>query len=308
MKKYKVIANPTAGHGTALRAIPILETLLKKHQLDYEIVRTERPGHAIELAREAAVAGFDVVVSAGGDGTANEVINGLMEAKQLGHSSSVLGVIGIGRGNDFSHAVGIPHDLEQACQVLVADHRRAIDIGRVIGGIYPQGRFFGNVVGVGFDAIATIEVMKLPRWGGFLSFLLAVLRTIFLYSKGPTIEIKYDGKTITQPCLLVSVMNGQRLGGGFWLAPNSKPDDGLFDLCIAHEVSQLRVFRLILYFLKGTQATQPEITMDQATHISITAQKGSLPAETDGEIICIDGQHLEVELLPKHLEVVCQAS
>jgi diacylglycerol kinase (ATP) len=306
MRKYKVIANPTAGSGAGERAIPQIERLLAKYSLDFDMVRTQRPWHAAELAREAAMAGWDVIVAAGGDGTANEVINGLREARQAGQHSPALGVLCIGRGNDFAHGVGVPYDLEHGCQVLVEDHRRMIDVGRVAGGRYPQGRYFGNCVGVGFDAIGTIEVAKLPRLGGFLSYFIAVLKTIFLYYKAPLTTIEYDGQTLTQPSLMVSIMNGRRLGGGFIMAPDGEPDDGLFDLCIAHEVSRARMFSLIPHFLRGTQATQEPIKTGRAAHISITSVEGSLPAQTDGEILCTDGRHLEIELLSRQIEVVCQ--
>ncbi|MFB0537561.1 MAG: diacylglycerol kinase family protein [Anaerolineae bacterium] len=305
MKKYKIIANPAAGRGAGERTIPQIERLLTKYSLDFDMVCTKRPWHAAELAREAVIAGCDVIVAVGGDGTANEVLNGLMGAKQAGKHSFAMGVLSVGRGNDFAHGIGVPHDLEHACQVLVEDHRRMIDVGQVVGGMYPQGRYFGNCVGVGFDAIGTIEAAKLPRLGGFLSYFVAVLKTIFLYYKAPLTTVEYDGQTLTQPSLMISIMNGRRLGGGFKMAPDAEPDDGLFDLCIAREVSRARMFSLIPYFLRGTQATQEEITIGQAARIWITAVEGSLPAQTDGEILCIDGQHLEIELLPRQIEVVC---
>ncbi len=306
MKQHKIIANLATARGAGARAVPQIERLLTKHGLDFDIVCTERPWHAAELAKEAAVAGCDVIVSAGGDGTSNEVINGLMEAKQAGKHSFAMGVLSLGRGNDFAHGIGVPYDLEHACRVLAEDHRRVIDIGRVAGGLYPQGRYFGNCVGVGFDAIGTIEAAKLPRLGGFLSFFIAVLKTIFVYYKAPISTVTYDGHTLTQPSLMISIMNGRRLGGGFWMAPDAEPDDGLFDLCIVHEVSRARIFRLIAHFLRGTQATQEPVTTGQAAQISITAVEGALPAQTDGEILCIDGQHLEIELLPRQIEVICQ--
>ncbi len=305
MKKIKIIVNPVAGSGSGERAIPRIEQLLQEGQVGFDLVRSEHPGHGIGLTREAVAQGYDIVVAAGGDGTSNEVINGLMEAKLSGKKLPALGVLSVGRGNDFAHGVNIPHELENACQILKENHRRVIDIGRVAGGKYPEGRYFGNCVGVGFDAVTTIEVSKMPRFGGFLSFFIAVLKTIFLYYKGPLISIEYDGQTLRQRCLMISVMNGQRLGGGFWMAPNAKPDDGLFDLCIARETSRRRIFSLIPYFMKGTQGTQEEITMGQASRMAITAVEGVLPAQTDGEILCVDGNHLEIELLPRQLEVVC---
>jgi YegS/Rv2252/BmrU family lipid kinase len=306
MARYLVILNPAAGSGAGKRSIPRIERLLGAHGLDFDLVRTAHPGHAIDLTRDAAAAGYDVVVAAGGDGTVNEVINGLMALKLAGSVPPALGVLCVGRGNDFAVIGGVSQDLEQACQVLIDDRRRVIDIGRVVGGRFPEGRYFGNCVGVGFDAIGTIEVAKLPRLGGFLSYLIAVLKTIFLYYRAPVAKIAYDGRTLTQPSLLISIMNGRRLGGGFHLAPDAEPDDGLFDLCIAHEVSRPRMFALLPHFLRGTQATQPEIATDRASRISIISLGGPLPAQTDGEILCVDGHHLEVELLPRQLELVCR--
>jgi diacylglycerol kinase (ATP) len=303
-KRYRIIANPIAGSGSGRRAIPRIERLLTEHGLDFDIVRTERPWHAAELAQESAVAGYDVIVAAGGDGTSNEVINGLMAAMQTGEGSAAMGVLGVGRGSDFANAVGVPSDLESACRILAEDRRRMIDVGRVYGGKYPQGRYFGNCVGVGFDAIGTIEAAKLPRLGGFLSYLVAVLKTIFLYYDAPLVTIEYDGQTLTQPSLMVSVMNGRRLGGGFIMAPDAEPDDGLFDLCIAHAVSRARVFTLIPHFFRGTQATQEPIKTGRGARVSITSIEGPLPAQTDGEILCIDGQRLDIELLPLQLEMV----
>jgi YegS/Rv2252/BmrU family lipid kinase len=304
MTKYRIIANPVAGHGNGAKAIPIIEESLTAHKLDYSLVRTERVGHAIELARAAALEGMDVVVASGGDGTVNEVINGLMAARAEGKTAA-LGVLPAGRGNDFSYCKGIPEDIESACKVLLSDQRRKVDIGLIRGGKLKGKRYFGNVLGVGFDAITTIEVSKMPRWGGFLSFLVAVIKTIFLYYKGPTVKVDYDDKSLTLPTLLVAVMNGRRLGDGFYMAPEGKADDGKFDLVIAREVTRRRIFTLIPHFMKGTQATQPEITSVQAAKVTITAQKGVLPAETDGEILCTDGDWLQVEILPRAIDLVC---
>ena len=304
-RKCRIIANPTAGSGSGERAIPRIERLLAEYGLDYDLVRTEHPWHAVELTRESALAGYDVIVAAGGDGTSNEVLNGLMQVKESGKRPPAMGVLGVGRGNDFGGSMGVPSDLDAACRVLAENHRRVIDVGRVVGGIYPEGRYFGNCVGVGFDAIGTIEAAKLPRLGGFLSFFIAILKTIFLYYQAPLTTVEYDGRTLTQPSLMISIMNGRRLGGAFLMAPHSQPDDGLFDLCIAHEVSRASMFALIPHFLRGTQATQEAITTGRAAHVSITALEGTLPAQTDGEILCIDGQHLEIELLPRQLEIVC---
>jgi diacylglycerol kinase (ATP) len=304
MTKYKIIANPNAGHGKGAHAIPEIERELTRLGLDFDLVRTERVGHGIELARAAALAGYDVIVAAGGDGTVNEVLNGLMEARLASENRPAMGILCSGRGNDFAPCINIPEDLPAAFQVLKDDHRRIIDIGCVQGGKFPQGRYFANNVGVGFDAIGTIEVAKLPEWG-MLSFLIAILKTIFLYYKGPTVRLDYDDQTLTTSTLMLLTMNGKRMGTGFKMAPYSKPDDGLFDLVIVRQVSRLRIFGLIPHFMKGTQGSQPEVRTLRASRVAITALEGALPAQSDGEIICVDGSRLDIELLSHQIEVVC---
>lgn len=304
MTTFFIIANPVAGSGAGAKAIPEVEEILGRQKADFQLVQTQQPWHGAELARSAAP-DFDIVAALGGDGTVNEVINGLVSAKLEDSASAILGVLGAGRGNDFADAIDIPDDLEQACDILLQGQTRRIDIGRVVGGEVPEGRFFGNCVGVGFDAIATIEVKKLPRLGGFFSFLIAVLRTIILYNQAPISTVTYDGKEITQSSLMISIMNGRRLGGGFIMAPDSNPDDGLFDLCIAQQVTRRRVLTLLPHFLRGDQHTQKEIVTGKASSITITTDDGVLPAQTDGEIISESGKRLEIKLIPRELEIIC---
>ena len=306
MTQYRIIVNPVSGRGAGERAVPLVEQMLRGHSLDFDLVRTERPWHAAELAQQACADGYEVLVAVGGDGTANEVLNGLMLAKQAGVKDNVaMGVLSVGRGNDFAFGAGVPHDLSAGCRALAQGHRRAIDVGRVVGGLYPQGRYFGNGVGIGFDAVVGFEALKMKRLTGFPSYIVAALKTIFLYYRAPRVRIEYDGQTLTQSSLLVSVMNGRRMGGGFMMGPNARPDDGLFDLCIARQVSRARIFTLIPRFMNGTQSTHPAITTAQAQRVIVTALEGSLPAHADGETLCVEGRELAMELLPRQVEIMC---
>jgi diacylglycerol kinase (ATP) len=291
----RVIANPTSGRGAGQQSIPLIESQLKALSLDFDIVCTERPWHAAELAKLAALEGIPVVAGAGGDGTINEVINGLMLARQQGAYSTALGVLPVGRGNDFAFSMGLPAELEAACACLAQNRRRKIDIGLVIGGDYPQGRYFGNGIGVGFDAVVGFVALKMTHLSGFPSYIAAALQTIFLYYKAPRLRLQTDDQTFEQRYLMVSVMNGRRLGGGFMMAPDSASDDGLFDLCLG----------LIPYFMQGSQATQPEIQTLRSRKISVTALEGVLPVHADGETVCVEGKELTVELLPRQIDLVC---
>jgi YegS/Rv2252/BmrU family lipid kinase len=304
MTRYRVILNPVANRGRGRQAIPEIEARLRDHGLDFDLLCTDHPWHAASLAQEAVAAGVEVVVAAGGDGTANEVLNGLMRARETGWEPSAMGALCIGRGNDFAYGVGIPSDLAAGCQVLAQGNRRWIDVGRVTGGLYPQGRYFGNGIGIGFDAVVGFEAAKMTRLSGFPSYLVAVLKTVFLYYQAPLVEIEIKGQRFSLAALMISVMNGQRMGGGFLMAPEGLPDDGLFDLCIARQVSRPRIFGLIPHFLRGTQASQESIRTGQGQQVLVTALEGVLPAHADGETLCVDGKRLELELLPRQIEVI----
>ena len=303
--KYLLIINPVSGHGYGDQVAPVLQTLFKEFGLDYQLAVTEYPWHAAELAERAARQGFDVVVCASGDGTINEAINGLMLARAQGLQHTALGIISIGTGNDLAASLGLPVDFREAVQILKTDARRWIDIGFAQGEDIPEGRYFGNCVGIGFDAAGTILARKITYVNGWLAYLIAAVQTILsYYASAPTLQIKMDGETVTQKSLMVSIMNGRRIGGGFWTAPGSKADDGLFDLCIARTASRLRMFSFLPHFIKGTQATQPEIRMAQSKNVEIKALSGTFPIQMDGEIICEAGHELEIEILSKQLEVI----
>jgi len=308
MIRYKIIVNPVSGWGLGERSVSQIEELFGHLGLEYDLARTERPWHAAHLALQAAADGYDVVVAVGGDGTANEVLNGLMMAKETSGKTCAMGMLSVGRGNDFAFGVGVPKDLEKACQTLAQGHRRLIDVGRVFGGDYPNGRFFGNGVGIGFDAVVGFEAAKMIHIRGLLSYLVAAIKTIYLYYQAPLVQIEYDQKTIQLATLMISVMNGRRMGGGFMMAPRANPGDGLLDVCIATQVSRSRIFGLIPHFLRGTQASQPEIMNLQASRLRVNALQGNLPVHADGETICTAGQQLTIELLASQIEMISQTA
>lgn len=307
MKRYCIIVNPTAGKGAAKKALLEIENNLEKLGIDYDIKITEYPGHAILLAQEAGKNGYDTVVAVGGDGTANEVINGLMEAMNGSQLTANLAVLPVGRGNDFSYGMGIPQDLESACKLLVEGKTRKIDVGLVKGGDYPEGRYFGNGIGIGFDTVVGFEAAKLPSFiSGIPGYLIAALKTIFLFFDEPTLRLEIDGEVLEQPCLLVSLMNGRRMGGSFMFAPDSAPDDGVLDLCIAGKLTRLQVLGLFPKVMAGTQSEHPAIKMPSGKMIKIEAVSGTLPVHADGETICTAGQALDVQVLHKQLNLLTE--
>jgi diacylglycerol kinase (ATP) len=301
--KIKYILNPTAGQGSGRQVFPALEKNIQMMPGSSEIVSTQYAGHAVELAYKAVLDGYDGVIAVGGDGTSNEVLNGLMQAYLEGHRNTRMGIIGVGRGNDFAYAFGIPPGLHEGLEVISKGNSIPIDVGRITGGDYPQGRYFGNGVGIGFDAVVGFEAMKLSHLHGFLNYAVAAIRTIFLFFNAPSVEVEYDGKKFTQPALMISIMNGTRMGGGFKMAPESLTNDGMLDICVAGQMSRLGILMMIPRFMKGTQVSRPEIKMLRAEKIQIVAQQGSLPAHADGETICKEGKELTVEVIKQPLAI-----
>ncbi len=302
--RIKFIVNPVAGQGAGKLAFDKIDHLARQSAMSYEIVTTGHPGHAIELASIAARDGWDAIVAVGGDGTANEVLNGIMRANKEGHTGSHMGIISIGRGNDFAFGAGIPAGLEAGFQAIKQNQVKPIDVGFVVGGDYPQGRFFGNGVGIGFDAVVGFEAAKLTRYHGFLNYIIAALRTIFLYFNAPMVQIDYGDVSLKQPALMVSVMNGRRMGGGFMMAPRANTDDGLLDLCIAGQLSRVGILRLIPQFMKGTQSGHPQVKTGTAPSVHVTALSGSLPAHADGETLCKEGKELRILLIKQPIMII----
>jgi diacylglycerol kinase (ATP) len=302
--KYLVIVNPISGRGYAEKVIPDIEAGMRELGLDFDLVRTERPWHAAEIAEQAVRDGYHVIVTASGDGTANEAINGMMRARAAGFNNTAFSILPVGTGNDMAYGLGMRGTLAENIGTLARNHRKRIDIGFVKGGDYPNGRYFANGVGIGFDAAVGFVAVKI-RWArGLLAYLIAVIQTVFIYYKSPTVEIAYNDVSFTQPSLMISIMNGQRMGGGFYMAPHGDPGDAHFDLCIASEASRLRIFGLVPYFLKGTQISQPEITNGRTDRIVVKAIKGTLPAHCDGETLCESGQELSAEIIPAAIEII----
>lgn len=303
--RIKIILNPASDQGGAQKLIMKIDQIMKNLGLNFELTQTQRPWHAAEIAQKAVQDGYHIVVAAGGDGTANEVLNGLMNEKKRTGKTSILGLLPIGRGNDFAFGLNIPQELHSACSLLAQSELHSIDIGYVQGGLYPDGRFFGNGVGIGFDAVVGFEAQKMTHLHGFLSYMVAALKTIFLFDHGPQMMIEYDNEKILQPTLMVSIMNGRRMGGGFMMAPTGQMNDGFLNLCIAKQVSRLKIFSLITRFMQGTQETHPAIFTAKSKKITVRALQSSLPAHADGETLCTDGNMLSVEVYPAQIEVIC---
>jgi diacylglycerol kinase (ATP) len=310
MPRYIVILNPAAGRGAGGEARPALEKILDQAGATYDVTVTSGCGDACRITRELRPTADQVIVAVGGDGTAHEVVNGLVLGAQdrgewaAGEPVGTLGIIPIGTGDDLAWGLGFPPvDLEAACRILLADHRRLVDLGQVTD---DRGRteIFHNHLGGGFEAAVAIESTKLRRLPGMLLYLVAVARIVPQYHHPMPITVSYGGKSSTRPMLLASTANGGRTGRTFKIAPQARPDDGLLDLVLASASSMGRIIWLLPHFMRGTHPRYPKyVTMDRISHLVVEAPAG-IPVHLDGEIYNPSATRIEVTVLPRRLEVV----
>jgi len=297
----KIILNPVAGRGYGAKVESELRQHLEAEGVDFDLVRTDGPWHAAELAEQAANDGFEIVVAAGGDGTTNEVVNGLMAASQNGLSGT-LGVIPVGSGSDFANNVGIPAGLQDACRRLASGQTRIVDVCRVT--VQDQRpRYFDNTVNVGFGGIVTVEALKVKRLRGMALYLPVVLKTVFL-AQNPRVTVEYDDQVLALPAVMICVGNGPREGGGFFCTPHAQPDDGLLDVCIVREIGRVAMLGLVPHFMKGTHVGREPVTMVRARRVTISSPD-DLVAHMDGEVLCTDAHRIACEILPQRLQVRC---
>jgi diacylglycerol kinase (ATP) len=296
-RSFFVIHNPTAGRGRAAGVWKQIQPVLDEAGVEYGVAATEAPGHAEALAERAANDGWGAIVAVGGDGTVQQAAAGLMRA--AGDGSTVpLGIIGVGSGNDFIKLLDLPQQQpEAAARRLLSARPRAVDIGRV------GSRYFTNGVGVGFDAQVAIQASRVRWLRGTALYAWALLKVLGSL-RTPRIRIVLDGdRIIDRRLTLVTVGNGACHGGAFWLCPNARPDDGLFDVCIADALSIPRLLRVIPAVMQGTHLGLPEVEIHRARQVRISSDD-PLPVHADGEILGEAVHELELELLPGRLSVL----
>lgn len=304
MPRYKIIVNPLAGRGHAGRIIPELTAHLDALDLDFDLIQTTAVGDGIHLAREAADDGYDTIVSVGGDGTTNEVVNGLM-ARANGQPVGTLAAIPAGSGNDFAVMNGMSEELAAACRTLAGGQTRLVDLGLLTmdGAVE---RYFDNNVGIGFDGLVAKETRKFRFIRGLLLYMVVVLKTILFTLQPIRVRLTCDDREMTLHPLMVVVSNGPREGGGFFVAPGARYDDGYFDVMVADKMPRLVMLGLIPRFLKGTHVDHPKIQIIRARHVVIESEE-ILHFHVDGEILREEAHRLEMRMVPGMLRMIGSA-
>jgi len=295
MSVARIIVNPYAGRWKAQAAIPDIERACQEIGLDYDLVVTEGPNHGIELAREAALAGFSPIVSAGGDGSISEVVNGLMQAADGGEAGP-LGIIPLGSADDFADMLGLGKTVEAACRVILAGHTRLVDVGCV------NGRYFDNNSAVGLEPMVTRTQMAMKRIKGTPRYVLAALRTI-LSHKPWHMRLAWDGGEYDGPVALVSVGNTRRTGGAFWMTPRAEMDDSYLDFVFAGGLGRLKLLRLLPTTFDGSHVERPEVTYLRTTRLTIECDPPT-PIQADGELFDLSATRIDYTILPGRLRVI----
>lgn len=288
------IINPIAGKGRAVQMIGAIKSRFKDFIQSYEISITEAPEHATEIANKAASGGEAVrIYSVGGDGTLNEIVNGI-----AGFPNVELGIIPCGSGNDVARYLYPVIDPLKLIRVLPASTSRTIDLGRL------NKKYFLNIASIGFDAEVVLNrryFKRFPLVSGSMSYILAVLTTL-IKCKKYNLKITLDNKKpIEKEFLLTIFANGSYYGGGMLAAPSAKMDDGIFDFYLVESLTRRRILRFFPLFMKGKHENMEEVELARGTK-AIVESNNPFPVNIDGEISL--ETLISIDLLPKHIKVL----
>lgn len=300
MKTFFVI-NPKSGRGKPAQCWPRLREIFSAAKWNFSVAFTESRGHAVTLARDAVQNGFERIVAVGGDGSVNEVVNGLLSAP---NSQARLGILPCGTGNDLARMLGLPRDTFAAAQHLAHSKKtRMIDAAEVICAVngQQQRRYFVNDANLGFAAEV---VERLERTGKFsrgtAPYFAALLRTA-LRHRNHEITLQSDGQTSTQPLTTVLICNGQSTGGGMRVAPGAVLDDGALDVIV---VGSLRPWEILWHapkIYRGTHVAISKVSVHRVQTVSVNSRE-SLSVVADGELIGKNPAHFRI--LPAALRVL----
>jgi diacylglycerol kinase (ATP) len=301
LKPVCVILNPVSGGGAGARHRAEIENELTRRGVRYDLFETRGPGAATQIARDCAKRGAETVVAAGGDGTAHEVANGILQAAP--HGSCALGLLPVGTGNDFVKVVPGTRDRALAYDTIVRGSSKRYDVGRVRWG--DQEEYFINGMGTGIDVEVVRQLRHLPALPGPLKYLLALVRALIRYQP-VAVRARFDDQQLEREIMIVAVGNGVCQGGGFYLAPEASPSDGILDVCLVERTSLSGTMRVIPKVLRGTQRGDPKVFMRTARRVRFEAMDGRpLFFHLDGELREPEGLRvLDVEVLPGALPVL----
>ena len=289
----KLIINPAAGRGKASKLSKRVISEFEKRGIDFDYEYSAKPRHAVEISRKASTE-FQKVIAVGGDGTVNEVGEGLVG------SDAIFGVIPLGSGNDFAKENGIPSKISDAVGVILSDNFHLIDVIKV------NDRVSLNTAGVGFNGIVSEVAKSVKYLKGMSVYIWSVVKTAIRYKSIP-LKISINGRLIEDNIFMVSICNSKSEGGGFIMAPDAKNDDGLFDVTIIRHTGYTKLLLNLNKALTGNLNKLKEVETIKGNSILIESES-PMPVHVDGEVISLDAHKVEASILKSSLKVIGKSS
>lgn len=304
-EKWLVVVNPNAGKGKGRKDWHMISGLLEKEGIQYERVFTERRSHAIEVTHTFIDKGFRKIIVVGGDGTMNEVVNGVFNQKNVPVSKIILGMITVGTGNDWGRMFGISTDYAKAISTLKKCTTFMQDAGIVKyhHGEKKESRYFINIAGLGFDALVVEKTNRQKdkgRKGVFLYFW--NILTNLLFYKFTVTEIIVDGQPIKNEIFSISLGIGKYTGGGMMQTPNAIPDDGLFDVTVIKRMRKGEIILSLKRLYNGTILDHPKVESYTGKKITIDSEP-KIYLEVDGESLG-HSSTFEFDIVPRSVQIV----
>ena len=300
MFRTKLIFNPKAHAGEAAQHLEQVKSLLAAAGIAFELALTDQAGDGARHARDAAARGFPAVIAAGGDGLGGEVAGALVGGKTL------FAMIPLGSGDDFAKSLRIGRSIPKAVEAIKRGRTMVVDAGTVSSPADDGGpeikRYFMNCVGIGLDGEVIIEKEKIKKLRDIRLYLWATVRALTRYM-GQRVCLVSGENRIWFDALLVEVTNGTCIGGGYYICPEAKVDDGLLDLCLVRRLSWLEFFRHVPKVFKGKHKYLKQVSMGTVTKLNIESET-PMAAQVDGELWPRRVKRFDIEVVPHALECI----
>ncbi|MBN1541086.1 diacylglycerol kinase family lipid kinase [candidate division KSB1 bacterium] len=291
MGPIKVIFNPAAAPHRSQENRQQILNYLDTHAIEFDWSETLHHSHAEELAREAADNGFSRIAVAGGDGTINQVVNGLVGSS----ADPEVVILPVGTCNDFIRSVPLPTELPQALTALKGSRIRRVDLARI------GGRYFINAAGIGFD-VNVIENLGPNGKRNYINYLLSVFKNLFGF-QAIHLTIHNNGDVSRKKVILFVAANGRQFGGGFKIAPHASLEDGQLNFMLFQDMPGWKRLRALIFFMQGKHHLLPETEIFCANALHVESAV-SLRLQMEGELYDWSEPTLEISVIPRRIPIV----
>lgn len=309
--KCLLIMNQSANKGKSTQIHDKIRAEFENTDNTFELKRTKGPDDARIYAYDA-VGVFDVIAACGGDGTVNEIVDGMLQrSAELDlaiEDKPRLAIFPIGRGNDFAWMMGITnYDIETIVSNISQNKYRVIDAGWCKGGRFPEGAYFINGLGIGFEPLVNYRAGLYKRISGSLSYILGLFSTLLHYPKAMHLKITYsDGVEEEVHSQQLSIGNGRRMGSSFLMSPEAIVDDGLLDFVYSYiPISRQAILFVATKFFKGKQLEDKHFKMKRVKSLTIESLKKDMVVHIDGEMVGVDLDNIIIKVKQNAIAIIC---